>query len=173
MINARIEGLEDKPAFRDSLRNQRCIVPASGYYEWQTLPDGRKQPYFVTLADGSPMAFAGLYATWAGPDGEEVDTAAIVTTPAGADTAHVHNRTPAILRGEAVEAWLDTGHVRAPQAAAMIAPLEAGAITLHPVGRAIGSATAEGPDLIVPVAADPATPRPRRRAAASGQLDLF
>lgn len=173
MINARIEGILDKPAFRDSMRNMRCIVPASGYYEWQTDARGNKQPYYVTMADGSPMAFAGLYATWSGPDGEEIDTAAIVTVPAGPDTAHVHNRTPAILRGAAIDDWLDTRHVNAVHAQQLALPLEAGAVRLHPVSRRIGSADAEGPDLIVPVEPQPAPPPARRRAAGSGQLDLF
>jgi putative SOS response-associated peptidase YedK len=171
IINARIEGIDEKPAFRDAIRNQRCIVPASGYYEWHTGPDGTKQPYYVTMQDGSPMAFAGLYANWSGPNGEEIDTAAIVTTPAGPDTVHIHPRTPAILRGDAIEQWLDTANVNGRFAVQLPQPLEAGVVRLHPVDRAVGSNQADGPNLIIPVSLD--APPPRKKAAAGGQLDLF
>jgi putative SOS response-associated peptidase YedK len=76
LINARSEGMAEKPAFRDALKHQRCVIPASGYYEWMKRPDGSKQPYYITEADGRTMAFAGLYSTWMGPEGEEIDTAA-------------------------------------------------------------------------------------------------
>ncbi len=172
VINARAESMEDKPAFRDALRNQRCIVPASGYFEWHTRPDGTKQPYYVTMADGSPMAFAGLYSTWSGPHGEEIDTAAIVTTPAGPDTSHIHPRTPAVLRGDAVEQWLDTARIPARVAAQLAQPLETGTVTLFPVCRGVGSADKDGPELIQPVAPEAAPPR-RKAAGGGSQLDLF
>ncbi len=70
LVNARAESMLDKAAFRDPLKHGRCIVPASGYYEWHTNPDKTKQPYYITRADGEPMALAGLYATWVGPDGK-------------------------------------------------------------------------------------------------------
>ena len=139
VINARIEGIADKPAFRDALRVSRCIVPASGYYEWQLQPDGSKQPYFIAMADGSPMAFAGLYAVWQGPSGEPIELAAIVTTEAGDDTVGLHDRTPAVLRGDQIDAWLDTAHVPVAVATALVAPLEAGAVVYHPVDRGIGA----------------------------------
>src|SRR5690606_10641104 len=100
LINARSETMMEKPAFKNSVRNQRCIVPASGYYEWRTGPDGAKTPFYITFADGAPMSLAGLLSTWAGPNGEEVDTVALVTTDANAELAAVHNRMPAILEGE-------------------------------------------------------------------------
>jgi putative SOS response-associated peptidase YedK len=171
LINARAESMADKPAFRDSLRNQRCIVPASGYYEWRTRPDGSKQPYFVTMLDGSSMAFAGLYATWAGPGGEEIDTAAIVTVPAGPDTDQIHPRTPAILQGDAVERWLDTGHVNGLAARQLAQSLPVGSVRAIPVGAGVGSNAADGPELIAEVAEE--EPVPRRRAAGGGQLELF
>jgi putative SOS response-associated peptidase YedK len=175
LINARSEGMIDKPAYRDAVRWHRCIVPASGYYEWMKDGKGNSQPYYVTMADGTPMAFAGLYATWSGPGGEAIDSAAIVTTPAGEDTVHIHTRAPAVLRGDQIEAWLDTAHVTAEIAAALVVPLEGGAVVYHPVDRAVGNTASDGPGLIAPI--DPATqpapePRPKKRAAA-GQLDLF
>ena len=170
LINARAETMRDKPAFRDSLRNQRCIIPASGYYEWKKGPDGSRQRYYITMADGSPMAFAGLYATWSGPEGEEVDTAAIVTVDASAEVATIYDRMPAILRGDAIAAWLNTREVEARHAVQLALPLPEGSIRSHPVARDVGSSQAEGPKLIEPV--EPESVQPKR-AGGGRQLDLF
>jgi sporulation protein YlmC with PRC-barrel domain len=80
LVNARAETLAEKPAFRDALKHGRCILPATGYYEWQLRADKKKQPYYITFANDEPMALAGLYTTWSGPQGEEVDTGAAETT---------------------------------------------------------------------------------------------
>jgi putative SOS response-associated peptidase YedK len=174
IINARVEGLIEKPAFRDAIKHTRCIVPASGYYEWRVGPDKVKRPYFVALADGSPMAFAGLYSTWVGPDGEEVDTAAIVTVAAKGEMAELHERIPAILSGDAVEQWLDVRHIGVRGAHQLALPLEDGAATYHPVSTRVNSANNDGPDLIMRVTETLAEPMPKaKRKAASGQLDLF
>jgi putative SOS response-associated peptidase YedK len=175
LINARAETMATKPAFRDSLRNQRCIIPASGYYEWMKGPDGRRQPYYITMVDGSPMAFAGLYTSWSGPEGEEVDTAAIVTVDASPDVAPIYDRMPAILRGEAIDAWLNTRDVDIREAVQLALPLPEGSIRYHPVAKTVGSSQAEGPQLIEPIDAGLAEVAPRRAAAGSGttQLDLF
>lgn len=176
LINARSEGMIDKPAYRDAMKWHRCIVPASGYYEWMKDGKGNSQPFYVAMADGTPMAFAGLYATWSGPNGEEIDSAAIVTTPAGADTIHIHDRAPAVLRGDQIEAWLDTAHVTAEIAAELCVPLEGGAVTYHPVDKLVGRTDSDGPTLIAPIdlATQPApAPKPKKRAAGGGQLDLF
>lgn len=174
IINARVETIGAKPAFRTALKYHRCILPASGYYEWRTGPDKSRQPYYITLADGAPMALAGLYATWVGPEGEEVDSAATVTVPANPELAHIHDRMPAILRGEAIDRWLDTGTVGVLEAEALLAPLPEGAVSFHPVDRAVGSNRNEGPQLIAKVALA-AQPLTRRQVSASGQsqLDLF
>lgn len=179
LINARIEGIEEKPAFSEAIRRHRCIVPASGYYEWHTGPGGQKQPYYVTLADGRPMAFAGLFTTWEGPNGEEVDTAAIITVPAGPDLAAIHPRTPAILQGPAVDQWLDTDQVSGRNAVQLALPLAPGAVRFHPVSPRVGSSVHDDPELIAPVVPtpepEPIAPKPKKRAAGGGgeQLDLF
>jgi putative SOS response-associated peptidase YedK len=174
-INARAEGMADKPFFRNAVRNTRCVIPADGYYEWMKAPDGRKHPYFITRANDEPMAFAGLYSQWAGPDGEEVDTACIVTVNPNLEISSIYDRMPAILVGaDAVDQWLNTRDVGAEQAAGLCLPPPPGTMKYHPVGRAVGSAAAEGPELIRPVEiAEDAPPPPRRRRAAGGQLDLF
>ena len=174
LINARAETMLEKPSFRNAVRNTRCVVPASGYYEWMKGPDGKKQPYYITLADGAPMAFAGLYSQWAGPEGEEVDTACIVTVEPNLEISSVYDRMPALLFGEAVELWLNTRDIEAARAAALCQPPPEGSMAYHPVGKAIGSVKAEGPELIRPVAAEAApAPRPKKKVAGGGQMDLF
>jgi putative SOS response-associated peptidase YedK len=173
VINARVESMCDKPAFRDALKHQRCIVPASGYFEWHTGPDKRKQPYFITLADGQPMAFAGLYSTWMGPQGEEIDTAATITVPANPDLSHIHDRMPAILQGEAIEQWLDVRHVRAGEASALAQPLPPGVVAFHPVSSKVGSSDADGADLLAAIRLEDVQVVEKKKAAASRQLDLF
>jgi putative SOS response-associated peptidase YedK len=177
LINARVEGIEEKPAFSEAIRRHRCIVPASGYYEWHTDSGGRKHPYYVTLADGRPMAFAGLFTTWEGPNGEEVDTAAIITVAAGPDLAAIHPRTPAILDHEAIDPWLDTDHVSGRKAVQLAQPLAPGAVRFHPVSPRVGSSVHDDPELIAPVELAPETrpvaSKPKRAAGGGVQLDLF
>ena len=179
LINARAESLVEKPSFRTAVRNARCVIPASGYYEWMKGADGRKRPYYITLADDAPMAFAGLYSTWSGPEGEEIDTAAIVTVEPNLEIASIYDRMPAILRDpEAVDAWLNTRDITAAEAVRLASPPPPGAMKYHPVGKAIGSATAEGPELIRPlgpedIAAEDASSRPARPKKAKAQGELF
>jgi putative SOS response-associated peptidase YedK len=95
LVNARGESVLDKPAFRNAMRRRRCLIPADGFYEWRA--GAPKRPYFVRAKSGGPIAFAGLWETWTGPNGEEVDTAAIVTTRANRVLAAVHDRMPVIV----------------------------------------------------------------------------
>ena len=121
LINARGESVVDKPAFRAAMRRRRCLFPADGFYEWKE-EGGRKRPYFVRPKSGGPMAFAGLWETWTGPNGEEQETAAIVTTEANRTCAAIHDRMPAIIAPAAFDLWLDSDKVDAKTAAALIAP---------------------------------------------------
>jgi putative SOS response-associated peptidase YedK len=174
LINARGDTMAEKPSFRDALRNSRCVVPASGYYEWKKRPDGTRWPYYITQANGETMAFAGLYSTWAGPNGEEVDTVCIVTTQPNPEVSTIYDRMPALLHGDAVDGWLNTRDVESHDAIRLIAPPPAGSMVFHPVSRAVNKAEADGPELIAPV--EPAAEPPERkgkRAAGGTQLDLF
>ncbi len=171
LVNARVETMAEKPAFRDALKHGRCVIPASGYYEWHTNPDKSKQPYYITLADDRPMALAGLYATWVGPEGEEIDSVATITVPANGQLSAVHDRMPAILEGEAIEQWLDVRGFPAKAAHQLALPLEDGAVKFHPVSTRVNSARDDDPGLIVEVSVE--RPDPVRRKAAGGQLDLF
>ncbi|HTN60080.1 MAG TPA: SOS response-associated peptidase [Devosia sp.] len=172
LINARVETMAEKPAFRDALKHGRCIIPASGYYEWRTNADKSKQPFYITRADGRPMALAGLYATWSGPEGEEVDSVATITVPANGQLSVIHDRMPAILSGDAIEQWLDVRGVTAKTAYQLALPLEPGALKFHPVSTRVNSAQYDDPGLIEAVA--DVKPEPvQKRPASSAQLDLF
>ncbi|MAN76329.1 SOS response-associated peptidase [Pelagibacterium flavum] len=177
LVNARAETMATKPAFRDSVKHKRCILPASGYYEWQTLPNGKKQPYYITLKDNEPLALAGLYSSWMGPDGEEIDTVATITVPAGPDVAHIHDRMPALMRGGQIDAWLDTKNVRFAEVEPFVVPQPAGVMAFHPVSTRVNSAANEGADLIAPVSEtipdDTNDKSMTVKTKKSTQLDLF
>jgi putative SOS response-associated peptidase YedK len=181
LINARAETMAEKPSFRDAVKHSRCVVPALGYYEWMTGPDGKKRPYFITRADGETMSMAGLYSHWSGAQGEEVDTACIVTVTPNLDLSSVHDRMPAVLMDkDAVDAWLDTGTVNGKAAAELCHAPPLGTLLAYRVGKAVGSTKSEGPDLIHPLEDNddetPAPQPPKAKAAGGGgggQLDLF
>ena len=118
LINARGESVNDKPAFRNAMKRRRCLFPADGFYEWKARWPAASSPYFARLQSGGPLAFAGLWETWTGPNGEEMETAAIITTEANKEMAQVHHRAPVIVPPEAFDFWLDTDKVDAKTAAA-------------------------------------------------------
>src|SRR5215216_3617202 len=104
LINARGESVNDKPAFRSAMRYRRCLFPADGFYEWRQ--DGKdRRPHFVRAKSGGPLAFAGLWESWSGPNGEEMETAAIVTTIANRKLAALHERMPVIVAPDAFYFW--------------------------------------------------------------------
>ena len=142
MINARAEGVEAKPAFRAAVRERRCLVPATGFYEWKGLP-GRKQPYAITI-ERPLFAFAGLWETWTSRDGKPVETFTIVTTDANPAIASVHDRMPVILPREAEDAWL---RGEAKDALALLTPYAADT-KLRAVGPAVGSSKNEVPECL-------------------------
>jgi putative SOS response-associated peptidase YedK len=179
LINARGESVADKPAFRNAMRRRRCLFPADGFYEWKRVGD-RKAPYYIHLAGGGPMALAGLWEAWTGPNGEEMETAAIVTTQANRTLAPLHDRMPVIVAPDAFEFWLDSQNVDAPTAAALITPAPDGLLALHPVSPAVNRTANDGPTLIEPMApgdAAPAVeqmPKPRTKPKKDdGQASLF
>ena len=173
LINARVETMVEKPAFRDAVKHGRCVLPASGYYEWHTNADKTKQPYYITHADGAPLALAGLYATWVGPQGEEIDSVATITVPANGQLSAIHDRMPAILEGEAIERWLDVANVGAREAAQLALPLPDGALKFHPVSRRVNAARDDDPSLIEEVVVEKPEPMVKAKKAAGGQMSLF
>jgi putative SOS response-associated peptidase YedK len=108
MINARADTVATKPAFRDSLKKRRCLIPADGFYEWKK--DGKsKTPFCFTMADDSLFAFAGLWDSWRNSEGQRIETCSIITTTPNALCADVHDRMPVILPDDAYDLWLDPG----------------------------------------------------------------
>jgi putative SOS response-associated peptidase YedK len=181
LINARAESATDKPAFRNAMKRRRCLFPADGFYEWKREGE-KKRPYFVRLKSGQPMAFAGLWESWMGPNGEELETAAIVTTTASRSIAHIHDRMPVIVPPEAFDFWLDP-NVDAEMASSVIAPAPDAQLEFFPVSMAVNRTANDAPALIAPLreaeAADLASrPEPKRvkkerEAKDDGQASLF
>ncbi|HUP31063.1 MAG TPA: SOS response-associated peptidase [Usitatibacter sp.] len=143
MINARSEGVEGKPAFRDAVKQRRCLVPATGFFEWQGEP-GHKQPFAITLPGQTLFAFAGLWERWKGAEGEPVETFTIVTTDANESVARIHDRMPVILPMDAIDEWLT-----APpdEARRLLKPYE-GAVELRAVGKYVSNVNNEGPECL-------------------------
>jgi putative SOS response-associated peptidase YedK len=134
LINARSEEVLDKPSFRHAMRYRRCLVPADGFYEW-TGPKGKRRPFLLRPRAGGLIAFAGLYERWRDGEGGEIDTVAILTCPANAIIAPLHDRMPVVLAPEHFAAWLDVKATPADQAARLLQPAADDlfeAIELHP-----------------------------------------
>lgn len=178
LINARGESVQDKPAFRAAMRRRRCLVPADGFYEWKRVGPG-KQPYYIRRAGGGPLAFAGLWETWTGPNGEEMETAAIVTTAANRDLSALHDRMPVVVEPDAFDLWLDCENVDAKTAAALIAPAREGLLEVYPVAAAVNRTANDAPSLIervieeAPEPAPVATKRIKKRKNDDGQPSLL
>ncbi len=150
LINARSETVVSKPAFRAAMRHRRCLVPATGFYEWKPA-GGAKQPYYIHRGDGRPLAFAGLYEHWTGPDGERVDSYVILTTAANDAVRPLHDRMPVVLAAEALEPWLDATRTDAEQAAALLGPCAPHLLAMHPVSRRVNRPAVDEPSLIEPI----------------------
>ncbi len=152
-MNARVETMETSPAFRDAWkRGQRCIVPAVGFYEWQVLPDGRKQPWFIGLKDQEVMGMAALWERSVKSDGTVIESFAIITVPAHEFMANIHNakqRMPAILRAEDIGAWLE-GTPQQARAALIQYPAEN--MRAHRVSSRVNSPKNDDAALLEPLA---------------------
>jgi putative SOS response-associated peptidase YedK len=143
MINARSEGIEAKPAFRAAVRQRRCLVPATGFFEWKGVP-GRKQPYAITLADRPLFAFAGLWESWRPAAGDAVETFTIVTTDANPGVAEIHDRMPVILPRDEEDRWL-SGE---PADARGVLKPYGGAMKLRAVGRLVSNPRNDVPECL-------------------------
>lgn len=151
MINARAESVATKPAFRSSLARRRCLVPAEGWFEWRR--DGKnKQPFFMTTADGSSLAMAGLWTTWrdkeADPDAPPLVTCAVITTDAVGELTTIHDRMPLLVKPDDWGAWLDpdaedVSKLLTSPPLDLIAELE-----LRPVSDQVNSVRNNGPELL-------------------------
>jgi len=179
VINARGESVMDKPAFSAAMKRRRCLVPADGFYEWKATGAG-KQPFYVRAKSGAPLAFAGLWETWTGPNGEEMETAAIVTTRANRTLAGIHERMPVVVPPEAFNMWLDCANIDDKTAASLIAPASDDLLEAYEVSTAVNRTANDDPKLIErdfePIEAQPATSvrqQAKRAKKDDGQGVLF
>jgi putative SOS response-associated peptidase YedK len=150
MINARSETVQDKAAFKNAIKRRRCLVPADGYYEWQAAA-GRKRPFFIHRRDGRPIGFAALAETWVGPNGEELDTVAIVTAPASADLAVLHHRVPVTIPSGDFERWLDCRAHDVDDVLALLTGNEAGEFAWHEVSTRVNKTANDDAQLLLPI----------------------
>ena len=152
MINARAETLDEKPSFRDAFKKRRCLIPATGFYEWDKKGKaaGGKQPYYFYLKEKEVFGFAGLYEEWRDREtGEVLETCTIITTEANELLAPVHDRMPVILKPEDYEQWLDPRERDAARLKPLLAPFPAAEMDSHPVSRAVNAPMADAPELIL------------------------
>jgi putative SOS response-associated peptidase YedK len=147
MINARVETLTQRPAFRGLLSHHRCLVPASGFYEWQG--EGReKTPYYIHPQDQQYLAFAGLYDVWQRPDGEDLYTFTIITTAADPFMAKLHNRMPVVLERDLEDDWLDPEITSARDVLGMLERSAGVTLDAYPVSRLVNTPSVDSHALI-------------------------
>jgi putative SOS response-associated peptidase YedK len=151
MINARSETLHEKPSFRAAYKRQRCLIPASGFYEWKQTADGNKQPVFIQVADQAVFAFAGLWESWKSPQGETVRSCTIITTQANDALRDLHHRMPVILHAEDYDLWLSSQEQTHETLGPLLRPYETDPIHYHPVSTAVNKPHNDDATLIQPV----------------------
>ncbi|MFL6135561.1 MAG: SOS response-associated peptidase [Nocardioidaceae bacterium] len=163
MINARMETVHEKPAFRRPFAARRCLLPADGYFEWypteQKTKAGKplKQPFFIHPADGGVMAMAGLYEIWRDPTRDEDDperflwTCTVLTTTAEDSVGHIHDRMPLLVEPDRYDAWLDPSHADVDDLKKLLVPAAPGRLEAYPVSTAVNSVRNNGPDLLDPL----------------------
>lgn len=150
LINARSETVAEKPAFRHAIKYRRCIIPASGFYEWEHIGD-KKQPYYIQLADQSPMFLAGVWESWKAPDGSELETFAILTTTANKLVAPLHDRMPVILHPATFTLWLSHNMHDPEQLQPLYQPYPAEEMTSHKVPDLVNNPRFDSPACIAQV----------------------
>jgi putative SOS response-associated peptidase YedK len=158
MINARSETVAEKPAFRASFKRKRCLILADGFYEWQKVEGGAKQPWYYRLKSGDPFAFAGLWAHWEPRDKtpedkreEPFDSCTILTTAANELVKKVHHRMPVILRPEDHDLWLDREIDDRDRLEAVLGRYDPAEMIAYPVSRRVNSPANDDPSVIEPV----------------------
>ncbi len=171
LINARADTVNEKPAFRNAMKRRRCLIPADGFYEWKR--DGAvKRPYLIRMTGSAPFAIAGLWETWVGPNGEELDTVAMITTDANAVLAPIHHRMPVILPSDRFETWLDCANVNAKDAAALLVPASDDAMEAFEISSAVNRVANDGPEIQQPYTApDMVPPAQKVKAARAPKID--
>ncbi len=170
MINARMETVSEKPAFRRAFVKRRCLLPAAGYYEWYGEVKGKKQPFYITRRDGRPLAMAGLYEFWRDPAGDPEDpqawlcTCTVLTTTAEDDVGRIHDRMPLMVPPDRWAEWLDPANDDTESASALLVPAAPGALAAWPVSTLVNNVRNNGPELAEPLAAAQGEPVDREPA---------
>ena len=160
LVNARAETVASKPSFRAALRSRRCVIPASGFYEWETV--GRaKRPWLFRRRDERPFGFAGLWETWRGPDGTDVESCAIITTTPNAVLQPIHDRMPVMLEPAQFSAWLDLWNSEPAAFAELLRPAPAESMSALAVSRHVSNVRHEGPECIAPAGVEPGDEDPQ------------
>lgn len=150
LINARAETLREKPAFRSLLNARRCLVPASGFFEWKK-EGNRKIPFYFRLTDVPLFAFAGLFDQWHNPDGVSVSTYTIITCDANSLVSPAHDRMPVILSRAAEERWLSSDPVTPEELKKILVPFPAGLMEALPVSDRVNNTAVDDEQLIQPL----------------------
>ncbi|NUR06652.1 MAG: SOS response-associated peptidase [Nocardioidaceae bacterium] len=160
MINARMETVHEKPAFRRPFASRRCLLPADGYYEWyatqQKTRAGKplKQPFFIRPKDGGTMAMAGLYEIWKDPTRDDDDpqrfswTCTVLTTTAEDAVGHIHDRMPLLVERDRWAAWLDPGNSAVDDLKDLLVPAAPGRLDAYPVSTLVNNVRNNGPELL-------------------------
>lgn len=150
LINARSETAAEKPSFRAAFKYRRCLVPATGFYEWQKRGT-EKQPYFISAADNEPLAIAGLWEHWQGADGSEIESCTLLTTAPNELVRPFHNRMPVIIERDDYDTWLDPGDGRLDQLHHLLRPYD-GDLRAYPVSTVVNNPRHDAADCIRPLA---------------------
>ena len=155
MINARVETVAEKSAFRNAVKKRRCIIPADAFYEWTAVADPyskkpRKQPWCIRRTDGAPFAFAGLHELWRDPegDGTTVRSCTILTGAANTAMEPIHDRMPIMITPSMWDAWLDTSNEDAAALLSALEPPPAELFAIHAVSTAVNNSRSSGPALL-------------------------
>ena len=163
MINARMETVADKPAYKRAFAKRRCLLPADGYFEWYPTAEltksgkPRKQPFFIRPADGGILAMAGLYEIWRDPTRDDDDperfrwTCTVLTTAAEDDVGHIHDRMPLMVDRERWSAWLDPTLSGKDDLLSLLEPALPGRLEAYPVSTAVNAVRNNGPELVEPI----------------------
>ncbi|MHA1545853.1 MAG: SOS response-associated peptidase [Alphaproteobacteria bacterium] len=155
LINARAETVVEKPSFRAAMRRRRCLIPADGFYEWERQASGPAQPYFIRQKTGGLFAMAGIWEHWLDSAGNELETAAIITTAANAVLQPFHHRMPCLIAPEHYGAWLDTKAIDPRTAQEFLMPADDDLLSAHKVSTRVNRVANDSPDLQTPLAIPP------------------
>jgi putative SOS response-associated peptidase YedK len=151
MFNARAETVAEKPAYRAALRYRRCLVPVSGFYEWQPARDGKKKPFAVVRHDRRPFALAGLWEHWQDGNGNELESCTIIVTAAQPHLAAIHDRMPVVLERADFDRWLDRHRQHARDVAGLLQPDGQEPLEAYPVSLAVNNPRNDFAELAEPV----------------------